>query len=136
RRPPLSEVRIKDYTGDMVTFEFKDYRNYGSKVLNTVRTFEFIKRLTRHIPPHYFNVIRHYGILASRVKSIYKTITDKLLGNLPGVERTPDWRERQMAFKGRDPLVCRICQKVMKLVSIHSPNPLFWVKQRLQAAFP
>jgi hypothetical protein len=33
RRPPLSEVRIKDYTGEYVTFEFKDYRNNGSKVL-------------------------------------------------------------------------------------------------------
>ena len=30
RRPPLSERRIKSYTGDMVTFEFKDYRDNGS----------------------------------------------------------------------------------------------------------
>ena len=139
RRPPLSEVRIKNYTGDTVTFEFKDYRNQGSKVLNTVRTFEFIKRLTRHIPPHYFNVIRHYGILASRVKSTYKAITDKLLGNLPGVERTQDLRERQTAYKSQDSLICRICRichRVMQLVSIYLPNPLFLVKRRLQAAFP
>jgi len=32
RRPPISEIRIKDYTGEYVTFEFKDYRHDGSKV--------------------------------------------------------------------------------------------------------
>ena len=61
--PPLSEVRIKDYTGEMVTFEYKDYRNFGSKVRHTLKTQEFIKRLIRHIPPRYFNMIRHYGLL-------------------------------------------------------------------------
>ena len=62
-RPPLSEVRIKDYTGEMVTFENMDYRNFGSKVRHTLKTQEFIKRLIRHIPPRYFNMIRHYGLL-------------------------------------------------------------------------
>jgi hypothetical protein len=52
RRPPLSEVRIKDYTGEYVTFEFKDYRDNGSKVLHTLKTVEFIKSLVQHIPPH------------------------------------------------------------------------------------
>ena len=33
RRPPLSEVRIKDYSGQWVAFEYKDYRNGGGKVL-------------------------------------------------------------------------------------------------------
>lgn len=45
RRPPLSEIRIKDYTGEFVTFEFKDYRNKGGKVLHTLRAVEFIKNL-------------------------------------------------------------------------------------------
>ncbi|MCP3928739.1 MAG: transposase, partial [Bacteroidetes bacterium] len=79
RRPPLSELRIKNYTSEYVTFQFKDYRHNGSKVLYTLKTIEFIKKLIRHIPPHYFNVIRHYGLLASRVKAKYKEITDKLL---------------------------------------------------------
>ena len=135
RRPPLSEVRIKDYTGDMVTFEFKDYRDNGSKSLYTLKTVEFIKKLVRHIPPHYFNVIRHYGLLASRVKTTYKKITDKLLGKASGVKTAQDWRERQTAFRGEDPLVCRICQKVMRFVSAHLPNPISMIKARMQAVF-
>jgi len=83
RRPPLSEVRIKDYTGEYLTFEFKDYRHNGSKVLHTLKTIEFIKNSIRHIPPHYFNVIRHYGILASRVKTKFEGRTDKPLATPP-----------------------------------------------------
>nr|VFK39817.1 MAG: Putative transposase [Candidatus Kentron sp. SD] len=48
--------------------QYKDYRNGSGKVLHTLKTIDFIGRLIRHIPPHYFNVIRHFGILASRVK--------------------------------------------------------------------
>jgi len=141
RRPPLSELRIKDYTGELVTFEFKDYRNNGDKVLHTLKTVEFIRKLVRHIPPHYFNVIRHYGLLASRVKTIYKEITDKLLGALPNIQipkisRVPkSWRERQTDFRGEDPLVCRICKRVMKFVSLHIPIPLYLVKKRFQSVF-
>ena len=50
--------------------------NNGSKVLYTLKTLEFIKNLIQHIPPHYFHVIRHYGILANRVKSKFKEIND------------------------------------------------------------
>ena len=135
RRPPLSEVRIKDYTGDMLTFGFKDYRHNGSKVRYTLKTIEFIRKLIRHIPPHYFNVIRHYGLLASRVKAIYKQITDYLLEQALAVKPAQTWQERQTAFRGRDPMLCRICQKDMKFVAVYLPNPLSLVKARFQAVF-
>lgn len=133
RRPPMSEVRINDYTGDWVTFTYKDYRNNGGKVRHTIKTHDFIKRLIQHIPPHYFNVIRHYGISASRVKNVYKNITDKLLGKLPKTSTAMTWRERQTQFRGQDPLLCRICKKVMHFVSSHIPNPLSMVKTKLIA---
>jgi len=136
RRPPLSELRIKDYTGEYVTFEFKDYRHNGSKVLYTLKTIEFIRKLIRHIPPHYFNVIRHYGLLASRVKSKYKEITDTLLVTPPTVKKVEDWRERQTMFQGEDPLLCKICQRVMIFVSAYLPNPLKSVRASFQTAFP
>jgi hypothetical protein len=123
RRPPISEIRIKNYTGEYVTFEFKDYRNNESKILYTLKTIEFIRKLIRHIPPHYFNVIRHYGLMASRVKSKYKEITDILLATPPIVKQNQNWRERQTTFQGKDPLLCKICQRGMIFVSVHFPNP-------------
>ncbi len=135
RRPPLSELRIKDYTGEMITFEFKDYRDSGRKSRYTLKTIEFIRKLVRHIPPHYFNVIRHYGILASRVKTAYKKITDKLLGKAAGVKAALNWQERQTAFRGNDPLLCRICKRAMVFVSAYTPNPLSEIKIKLQSVF-
>ena len=136
RRPPLSEIRIKDYTGEYITFEFKDYRHNGSKVLHTLKTIEFINKLIRHIPPHYFNVIRHYGILASRVKSKFKGITDKLLATPLTVSKAKNWRERQITFQGMDPLLCKICQRTMIFVSVHLPNPLKPIGASFQITFP
>ena len=135
RRPPLSELRIKDYTGDMVTFEFKDYRDGAKKSLYTLKTIEFIRKLVRHIPPHYFNVIRHYGLMASRVKTTYKKITDKLLGMAADVKAATTWRERQTEFRGEDPLLCKICQRVMVFVAVHISIPLSLIKKRLQSIF-
>jgi hypothetical protein len=37
RRPPLSELRIKRYSGETISFEFKDYKDNGSKVLYTLK---------------------------------------------------------------------------------------------------
>ncbi|MBF0341373.1 MAG: transposase [Magnetococcales bacterium] len=136
RRPPLSELRIKDYTGEMITFEFKDYRNHETPVLYTLRTVEFIRKLVRHIPPHYFNVIRHYGLLASRMKAAYRKLTDQLLPPSAEVKSAVDWRERQTAYRGKDPLLCGICGKMLAFVSAHLPNPLSLIKARFQTAPP
>ncbi len=136
RRPPLSEVRIKDYTGEYVTFEYKDYRNNGSKVRYTLKTLKFIKNLIRHIPPHYFHVIRHYGILASRVKSKFKEITDTLLATAPVIEKSKNWEERQTIFTGINPLLCKICQRTMRFVSAYLPQPLLVIKLSSKMTFP
>ena len=101
RRPPISEIRIKNYTGEYVTFEFKDYRNNESKILYTLKTIEFIRKLIRHIPPHYFNVIRHYGLMASRVKSKYKEITDILLATPPTVKKPKIGEKGKQRFKAK-----------------------------------
>ncbi len=135
RRPPISEVRIKDYTGEYVTFEYKDYRNNGGKVLHTLKTIEFIRKLIRHIPEHYSNVIRHFGLLASRVKADYKEITDRLLPFPPKPEKALTWQERQTDFRGANPLVCRICQMTMLPVSMTIPNRLSRIKEQLRNAF-
>ena len=66
RRPPLAELRIKDYTGEYITFEFKDYKHNGSKVLYTLKTIEFIRKLIRHIPPSLFQC---YQVLWPNSKS-------------------------------------------------------------------
>lgn len=136
RRPPISEVRLKEYNGDKVTFEYKDYYDNGSKVRWTLDVMKFIELLIQHIPPHYFNVIRHYGIVASRVKSVYKVITDRFLGHLNGVKKAKSWAQRQQEYTGKNPLVCRICKTVMKKVDQYSPYRLSEIRMMFEKAFP
>jgi hypothetical protein len=104
-------------------------------IIYTLKTIEFIRKLIRHIPPHYINVIRHYGILASRVKTKFKEITDKLLATPPTVKKAKNWRERQKIFQGKDPLLCKICQRAMMFVSAHLPNPLKSIRASFQTTF-
>nr|VFK44572.1 MAG: Putative transposase [Candidatus Kentron sp. TC] len=99
------------------------------------RYIDFIGRLIRHIPPHYFNVIRHFGILASRAKKQCKEITDRILESPPEVDEVPNWRERRTAFRGVDPLRCRICGKFMRFVSNQISTPFLTVSKQNYALF-
>ena len=135
RRPPISEVRIKEHKEETITFEYKDYRNKASPVLFTLKTIEFIRKLIRHIPPHYFNVIRHYGIVASRVKSLYNPLTHTLLGKLSSIEKTENWRERQTRFHGIDPMLCSICNTPMNFVFAHYPHSLSSIKKQMEKIY-
>ncbi|KPA09435.1 transposase, partial [Candidatus Magnetomorum sp. HK-1] len=127
--------RIKNYTFDYVTFEYKDYYANGAKTLYTLKTFDFIEKLIRHIPPHYFNVIRHYGIIASRVKSKYKKLTNNLLGIIKGINKSQSWQERQKQYRGEDPLICRICKRSMSFVKTYTQKKLSQVKKSFQRTF-
>ena len=142
KRPPISEVRLTGYSGKYVAFTFKDKRTKNGiqtsvKTTLQLRTHEFIRRLIRHIPPHYFNVIRHYGIIASRVKTKYKKITDKLCGRASGVKKFKNWQQRQAEYRnGQNPLVCTICQRAMEFVKDHRPFRLSYVKKMFKNAYP
>jgi len=83
-----------------------------------------------------FNVIRHYGLLASRVKTKFKKITDKLLAIPPTVNKAKNWRERQKTSQNKDPLLCKICQRAMVFVSVHLPNPLPAIRVSFHMTFP
>jgi len=141
RRPPISEVRISGYDGDNVAFTFTDKttkngKNLSYKTTWQLKTFEFIKRLIRHIPPHYFNVIRHYGIIASRVKRKYKKITDKLLGRAYGVKKFKNWQQRQTEYhNGQNPMICKVCQSLMEFIVVHRPFRFSTVKKAFKERY-
>ena len=105
--------------------------------IKCLQPFFHRSELGRLRPPNLYNnkLIRDYGLSASRVKTAYKTITDKLLGKASDVKTAKNWRERQTDFQGKDPLVCSICQTVMVFVTAHIPNPLPMIKARLKSTY-
>ena len=60
---------------------------------------------------------------------------DKLLGKLYFSKTDKNWGERQADFKGRNPLICRICNRVMKFVSAYYPNSLSSIKAEMDLIF-
>ena len=64
----ISNHRLQAVTDEEVSFEYKDYKDGGSKKLLTVSNREFVRRFAQHILPHRFVRIRHYGILSSSWK--------------------------------------------------------------------
>jgi hypothetical protein len=76
----ISNHRLLDVSNASVTFGYKDYRQNGFKKEMTLDALEFIRRFSMHILPKGFVRIRHYGILASSVKSATLPVILKQFG--------------------------------------------------------
>lgn len=124
KRAVLAEYRITHYDGQTVRFRFKDYANGGATSYKTLPVLAFIGRLIRHIPDKHFKMVRYFGLFATRWKKRYLEQARQALGqkDVKLDERTLQsllpWRERQKAATQQDPLLCRVCRKPMRLVSI------------------
>ena len=122
KRAALAECRISQYgqrgreEGSWVTFTYKE--RGASLVECTISLEKFITLLIQHILPPNFRVVRYSGLLSSRLKARYEKITHRLLRKEAEREKLRSWRERQILFTGKDPLVCPICKIEMKLVEV------------------
>jgi hypothetical protein len=125
KRPCLSEAKITEYDQDnkLVRFSYKDKISKEEKEMEVSRE-EFINLLVKHIPDKYFNMIRYYGMYSNVKKEKVLTILAKWLIYLYGrvyllfEPNVLTWRERIKDIAGKDPLLCRRCQKEMELTEI------------------
>lgn len=79
-RIAISNRRIVSIDGDNVTYKAKDYENAGKQIEVTVPGVEFIRKFLMHVLPKGFVKIRHYGLLASRIKKEKMTLCRNILG--------------------------------------------------------
>ena len=77
-RVAISNNRILKLENGLVTFKWRDYKHANKVKEMTVTAEEFIRRFLFHVLPAGFRKIRHYGILASKNKSIRITLCKKL----------------------------------------------------------
>lgn len=64
----ISNSRIKQVSEREVVFSYKDYKTGGKVKEMALSHGEFVRRFARHILPHRFVRIRHFGILSSTWK--------------------------------------------------------------------
>lgn len=69
-RIAISNNRIKNYDGQTITFDWKDYKdNYKQKQM-VLEVQEFIRRFLLHVLPYSYHKIRYYGLFSLRNRSL------------------------------------------------------------------
>lgn len=120
----ISNHRIKNVSDGKVTFSYKDYAGQSKQKLMTLEATEFLRRFCLHILPPGFMKIRHYGILASRVKPKLR-MQQMQMGIIPHPEQgksdqeKKNWREISKEKLGFDAEQCPCC-KTGKMIRISS----------------
>lgn len=65
-RVAISNRRIVAFTGDRVTFRWRDYSDANRPKLCSITALEFMRRILMHVLPDRFVKIRYYGFLNNR----------------------------------------------------------------------
>lgn len=126
--PPIAISRILSYTGNEVTYWYKDHQTKAKEVV-TVDVLTFIGRMVQHILPKGFQRIRYYGLQATKtLKKWVKAIKEglwrigRIIKGVYEVVKCKSYRERYQGMSGRDPLVCRYCGCEMDLWRVWHPK--------------
>ena len=122
----ISNNRIKKVENGKVSFSYKDYADDSKQKLMCLDAEEFLRRFCMHILPQKFMKIRHYGILASRVKPKLKLL-QIMMGILKPKKEKRDWKEITKTKMGFDVDACPCCKtgKMQRIMSFnaHAPPP-------------
>ncbi len=112
-RSAISNGRILDFSGDEVTFSYRDRADGNAKKTMTLAAPEFLRRILLHVLPKGFIRIRHYGFLANPNRaSAIATCRSQLSCSPPPAATEPErWEELFLRLTGKDLTLCPICRQ-------------------------
>lgn len=120
----ISNHRLITDNNGLISFSYKDYAHGSVKKVMQLSAHEFLRRFCLHILPARFMKIRHYGILASRVKPQLK-IQQMKMGIIirPKVKR--DWKEITKTKLHFDVEACPCCKtgKMIRIATFQAHAP-------------
>ena len=108
----ISNNRILEHKGGMVTFSYKDYKAAGLRKRITLDADEFIRRFLQHVLPCGFYKVRYFGFLAMCNMKSKLSVCFDLIGKttflpvLQGLNALEVWRN----ITGEDTLCCPKCK--------------------------
>ena len=113
----ISNYRIKKITETTVGFTYLDRNDNNKQKYLELPGVQFIRRFLNHIVPTRFTRIRHYGFLATRVKTgLLKQMRTLLKHPDPGVKPKFTVREVIKIVYGRDINLCQSCREGVLLI--------------------
>jgi hypothetical protein len=80
-RIAISNSRLVSVDNQSVTFKYKDYAHHHRKRTMTLDGAEFLRRFLMHAVPGGFMRIRHFGLLANRVRAENLKLCRQLIGS-------------------------------------------------------
>ena len=119
----ISNHRLLDVNGKTVRFKYKNYRTGKFSEIMELDGVEFLRRFAQHILPHGFIRIRHYGILASRNKSVDLNQAKQELGQPEWTRTKYSWQ--YIAIHKLNIIVdqCPKCKEgIMEMIHIYEPE--------------
>ena len=108
----LSNHRLVQIGNAAISFKYKDYKSNASNKIMTLKASEFIRRFCLHILPHGFVRMRHYGILASRNKSIDLNKAKAYFGLPQWKKQIIGWEQIAIEKLNYNPNQCPKCKSL------------------------
>jgi putative transposase len=126
-RVALSNDRLVDHRDGRVQFRWKDYADHDRVKVLTLETDEFLRRFLLHVVPRGFMRIRHFGLLANRLRRDTMTRCRALLGQPPTEEARPESVAGLLQrLTGVDVSRCPVCgegRMQITAIVVHEPSP-------------
>lgn len=119
-RAAIAEYRIMKYENNRVKFWYEDHNDGVRKVMEC-DVLEFIGKITQHIAPKGFRMVRRYGLysrknnkLSKEIIHLYNFVKQRKINELleekkkqNGIKKS--WKERIIESFGGNPLICGKC---------------------------
>lgn len=119
-RPAMAQSRILEYDGTHVKYYY-DRHEDGQRIEETIRVYEFIKKLIKHIPDKNFKVVRYYGLYAKEHKQSKKIIQLLNQNQIEIRQKLHKWNLAIELSFGYDPTKCT-CGGNMIFFDLKIPN--------------
>jgi hypothetical protein len=125
----ISNHRLVSFTGDHVTFRWRDSAHRKEQKLMTLSLDEFLRRFLLHLLPKAFVRIRNFGFLANRRRASLLPLCFHLLSTAqqspaePDVSSTPDFHELRCCPNCGGPMMV-IERLTAAEIHLRSPPPL------------
>jgi hypothetical protein len=94
-RVAISNRRLVSWADGVVTFTGKDYANGGRIRTHRLSGMEFVRRFLMHVLPRGFVKIRHFGLLANRLRQKKLAVCRWLLGATATTAAIPAGAQRE-----------------------------------------
>jgi hypothetical protein len=124
-RIAIGNERLRAHRNGQVSFSYRDRKQAGRRKRMRLPGAEFTRRFLLHVVPTRFVRVRHYGLLANRVKKSRLALARNQLDlpvPRPEAFKHQTWQDTYTRLVGEDPRRCPVCRSGRLVVVAEIPR--------------